>query len=139
MVRFSLNIKTCCLYVTWEIQDQIWANIFCSPKNVHSCTPMFGPPLGNFLRTPLTVIDPFLKETLILYTITANLICIDFYLYFPKTAQSTLLKTLYNRSHQHGARGRQVARTDHVDRLQSCSDNRINMISVFTLMIICTF
>jgi len=40
MVRFSLNIKTCYLYVTWEIQDKIWAKIFCIPKNMHSRTPM---------------------------------------------------------------------------------------------------
>jgi len=40
MVRFSLNIKTCCLYVTWKIQDHIWAKIFCIPKNMHSRTPM---------------------------------------------------------------------------------------------------
>jgi len=32
MVGFSLNIKTFCLYVIWEKQDQIWANIFASPK-----------------------------------------------------------------------------------------------------------
>jgi len=24
----------------WEKQDQIWANIFCIPKNMHSRTPM---------------------------------------------------------------------------------------------------
>jgi len=40
MVRFSLNIKTCCLHVTWEIQDQIWAKIFCIPKKMNSRTPM---------------------------------------------------------------------------------------------------
>jgi len=40
MVRFSLNIKTCCLYVIRETQDQIWAKIFCIPKNMHSRTPM---------------------------------------------------------------------------------------------------
>jgi len=28
----------------------------------------------------------------VLYSITANLICIDFYVYFPKTAQSTALE-----------------------------------------------
>jgi len=37
MVHFGLNIKTCCLYVTWEIQDQIWAKIFASLK---ICTPV---------------------------------------------------------------------------------------------------
>jgi len=37
MVRFSLNIKTCCLYVIWEKQDQIWAKFFASPK---ICTPI---------------------------------------------------------------------------------------------------
>jgi len=31
-----------------------------------------------------------------LYSKTANLICIAFYVYFPKTAQSILLKTLNN-------------------------------------------
>jgi len=40
MIHFSLNIKACCLYVIWEKQDQIWANIFCIPKNMHSRTPM---------------------------------------------------------------------------------------------------
>jgi len=30
----------CCLYVIWEIQDQIWAKTFCIPKNLHSRTPM---------------------------------------------------------------------------------------------------
>ena len=42
----------------------------------------------------------FLKRNLntVGYTTTANLfsVCIDFYVYFPKTAQSTLLKTLCN-------------------------------------------
>jgi len=42
MARFSLNIKTCCLYVTWEIEDQIMAKIFCIPKNMHSHTPMLN-------------------------------------------------------------------------------------------------
>jgi len=41
MVGFSLNIKTCCLYVIWEKQVQIWAKLFCIPKNMHSRTPMF--------------------------------------------------------------------------------------------------
>ena len=40
MVRFSLQIKTCCLCIVWEKQDQIWANIFCISKNRHSRTPM---------------------------------------------------------------------------------------------------
>jgi len=40
VVRFSLNIKTYCLYVTWEIQDQIWAKIVCIPTNMHSRTLM---------------------------------------------------------------------------------------------------
>jgi len=40
MVRFSLNIKTCCLYGTWEIHDQIWAKIICIPQIVNSRTPM---------------------------------------------------------------------------------------------------
>jgi len=43
MVRFSLIIKTCCLYVIWEKQDQIWAKIVCIPKNMHSRTPMDEP------------------------------------------------------------------------------------------------
>jgi len=38
MVHFSLNIKTCCLYVIWEKQDQIWAKISSIPKNMHSYT-----------------------------------------------------------------------------------------------------
>jgi len=38
MVRFNLNIKTCCLYVIWKKQDQIWAKNFCIPKNIHSRT-----------------------------------------------------------------------------------------------------
>jgi len=33
-------MKTYCLYVTREIQDQIWAKIFCISKNMHSRTPM---------------------------------------------------------------------------------------------------
>jgi len=37
MVRFILSIKTCCSYVIWEKQDQIWAKIFASPK---ICTPV---------------------------------------------------------------------------------------------------
>jgi len=40
MVRFSLNTKTFCLYVIWGKQDQIWAKIFCIPKNRHSRTPV---------------------------------------------------------------------------------------------------
>ena len=34
-------------------------------------------------------VDPFLKKSKMVYSTTANLICIDFYVYFPKTAQST--------------------------------------------------
>jgi len=41
--------------------------------------------------------------------------------------------------HQHGARGDQVARTDHVDRPRACSGNSTNMISVFTLTNISNF
>jgi len=41
MVHFSLNIKAWCLYDIWEKQDQIWANIFCIRKKMHSRTPMF--------------------------------------------------------------------------------------------------
>jgi len=33
-------LKTCCLYVLWETQDQIWGKIFCIPKNMNSRTPM---------------------------------------------------------------------------------------------------
>jgi len=39
MVRFSLNIQTSCSYVAWEMQDHIWANMFCIPKNIHCRTP----------------------------------------------------------------------------------------------------
>jgi len=48
-------------------------------------------------------------------------------------------RIIYNKGHQHGARGRQVARTDDVSRPRACSDNSINMISVFTLMNIFNF
>jgi len=41
MAHFSRNIKACCLYVIRERQDQIWAKIFCIPKNMHSRTLMF--------------------------------------------------------------------------------------------------
>jgi len=34
-------------------------------------------------------VDPFLKESKMLYSTTGNLICTDFCVYFPKTAQST--------------------------------------------------
>jgi len=37
MVRFSLKIKTCCLYVISEKQDQMWARFFASAK---ICTPV---------------------------------------------------------------------------------------------------
>jgi len=42
-------------------------------------------------HTIVYTVDPFkfLKRTSMLYSTTANLICIDFYVYFPKTAQST--------------------------------------------------
>jgi len=42
MVRFSPSIKTFCLYVIREKQDQIWAKIFCFPKNMDSRTLMLG-------------------------------------------------------------------------------------------------
>jgi len=42
ILSFSLNIKTCCLYVIWKKQDQIWAKILCIPKNMHYRTPMCG-------------------------------------------------------------------------------------------------
>jgi len=41
-------------------------------------------------------------------------------------------KISYVRGHQHGARGHQVARTNHVGGPRACSDNSTNMISVFT-------
>jgi len=41
--------------------------------------------------------------------------------------------------HQHGARGQQVAHTDHFSRPRACSDNSINMISVFTLINVFNF
>jgi len=37
MVYFSRNIKTCCLYVIWEKQYQIWAKMFFTPSR----TPIF--------------------------------------------------------------------------------------------------
>jgi len=37
-------------------------------------------------RTTVYTADPFLKEPYLLYSTTANLICTDFYVYFPKTA-----------------------------------------------------
>jgi len=40
MVRFSLNIKTFLRYL--GKQDQIWAKMFCIPKNMHSRTLMFS-------------------------------------------------------------------------------------------------
>jgi len=50
MVRFSLIINTCCLYVIWETHDQIWAKI---PKNMHSRTPMICIPKNMHSRTPM--------------------------------------------------------------------------------------
>jgi len=32
------------LYVIWEKTDQIWAKIFCIPKNMRSRTPMSAGP-----------------------------------------------------------------------------------------------
>jgi len=42
MVHFGPNIKACCLYVIWAKRDQLWAKIFCIPKNMHSRTPMYA-------------------------------------------------------------------------------------------------
>jgi len=65
MVGFSLNIKTRCLYVTWEIQDQIWAKHFCIPKNMHSRTPMVRPAkVTTFLWHPTIVADNLSKRLL---------------------------------------------------------------------------
>jgi len=50
MVRFSLDIKTCCLFVIWEKQDKIWAKFFCIPKNMHSRTPMCAVLVFAFAR-----------------------------------------------------------------------------------------
>jgi len=47
--------------------------------------------------------------------------------------------SLQTKGHQHGPRGHQVARTDHVDHPRACPDNSINMISIFTLMDIFNF
>ena len=52
---------------------------------------------NNLQITTHTVqVDLFSKETEILYSTAAHLICTEFYVYFQKTAQSTPLKTLYN-------------------------------------------
>jgi len=40
---------------------------------------------------------------------------------------------VYRRGHQRGARGRQVARKDHLGRPRVCFKNDISMINVFTL------
>jgi len=40
-------------------------------------------------HTAVYTVDPFLKEPEMLYRTRANQIRIDFYVYFPKTAQST--------------------------------------------------
>jgi len=37
MARFSLNIKTCCLYVIWESKIKFGQKLFASPK---ICTPV---------------------------------------------------------------------------------------------------
>jgi len=54
MVRFSLNIKTWCLYVIWEKQDQIWAKICCIPKNMHSRASMDVPHHDSSMLTPFS-------------------------------------------------------------------------------------
>jgi len=46
---------------------------------------------------------------------------------------------LYTKDHRHGARGHQVVRADHVGWPRGCSDNSIEMISVFILMNIFNF
>ena len=51
MVHYSLNIKACCSYVIWEKQDQIWAQICCIPKNMHSRTPMVKILLRQFSKS----------------------------------------------------------------------------------------
>ena len=51
---------------------------------------------NNLQITTHTVSRSFLKKKLVLYRTTPNLLCTDFYVYFPKTSQSTVLKTLYN-------------------------------------------
>ena len=56
MVRFSPSIKTFCLYVIREKQDQIWAKIFYIPKNMDSRTLMcFMPNLFMILLVVTTV------------------------------------------------------------------------------------
>jgi len=42
MLRFSLNIKACCLYVIWESKIKFGQKCFASPKisPVHSRTPV---------------------------------------------------------------------------------------------------
>jgi len=42
MVRFSLNIKTCCLYAIWESKIKFGQKFFASPK---ICTPVHLWPL----------------------------------------------------------------------------------------------
>jgi len=42
---------------------------------------------------------------------------------------------MQNRGHQHGARGRQVARKDHVGRPRACFENGIKMMSIVTYII----
>jgi len=64
IVRFSLNSKTCCLYVVWEKQDKIWANIFCIPKIMHSRTPM---------DVRYTKIHKFINRTRQVQTIAVNI------------------------------------------------------------------
>jgi len=50
-----------------------------------------------------------------------------------KTKIRRHMNTHYNRGHQRGARGNQVARKDHGGRPRACSINNISMINVFTL------
>ena len=47
--------------------------------------------------------------------------------------RATVFCMVYRRGHQRGARGRQVARKDHLGRPRVCFKNDISMINVFTL------
>jgi len=55
MVRFNSSIKTFCLYIIWEKQDKIWANIFCIPKNMDSRTPMHTSKTRHVKRIQMVV------------------------------------------------------------------------------------
>jgi len=49
VARFGLDIKTFCLYVIWENQDQIWAKSFCIPKTRRPHTPILEDIMVNGL------------------------------------------------------------------------------------------